>query len=359
MLSAPALPTHEQALVAWVHRLMVSAQEHQASDLHIEPLADGARLRLRIHGLLEDWLNLPPVWQQRLVSRIKVLAQMDLSERRLPQDGCLLDQTIGPGQIRVASMPTHHGEKLCLRFSDERGIPSLSALGMPPPCLAAVQRALDTPRGLILLTGPTGAGKTTTLYACLQYLNQGERLIATIEDPIERLLPGVMQTAAQPRIGLTQAQILRALLRQDPDVLMVGEIRDAETAQLAVQAAETGHLVLSTVHSADTLQALSRLRHLGIPNYLVSDTVRLILAQRLLRIQQGDRLTRCAIYEHLEMTPLLASAWLSGQPISTLAQCAQRQGWTSLREQGRALVSAHQVQEQELIRVLGPGLATD
>ncbi|MEL0027742.1 MAG: ATPase, T2SS/T4P/T4SS family, partial [Perlucidibaca sp.] len=192
----------------------------------------------------------------RLVARIKVMAGMDLAEKRLPQDGRLLDSHDPGGNIRVASLPTLHGEKLCLRLGDTGSAPGLAELGLPEPVSSALEQALARPDGLILITGPTGSGKTTTLYACLKQLNERSRHIATVEDPIERALPGISQTAIQPRIGLDFASVLRALLRQDPDVLMVGEIRDCATAEMAVAAAETGHLVLSTLHTASALDAL-------------------------------------------------------------------------------------------------------
>ncbi len=366
------LPRNDHDVVSWVGELLRQARALGASDLHIDPQPDGACLRLRIHGLLEDWLEIPALWLPRLVSRIKVMAQMDLAERRLPQDGRLLE---GDGQlasIRVASLPTLYGEKLCLRLGDTGALHDLSSLALPAPVAEALTRALSRPDGLILITGPTGSGKTTTLYACLQRLNERCRHIATVEDPIERILPGINQTAIQPRIGLDFATILRALLRQDPDVLMVGEIRDRATAEMAVQASETGHLVLSTLHTGSALEALTRLRHLGVPDYLLADSVRLVLAQRLVRrlcrhcrqetsdgaVAVGCRHChdgydgRLGLYECVVMTPALAAGWLAGQDSQRLqaitrdtglptlqrsARDACRQGLTSAREISRGL----------------------
>ncbi len=361
------LPDNDQDLIPWVTALISEAQAQQASDLHIDPEANGAQLRLRIHGLLQDWQHLPTRWYTRLVSRIKVLAHMDLAERRLPQDGRLLDSSIGPGHIRVASLPTLFGEKICLRFSDPGSNPDLEQLDMPAATLQALNQALSMPQGLILITGPTGSGKTTTLYACLHRLNQRSRHIATVEDPIERVIQGVVQTNVQPRIGLDFPTILRALLRQDPDVLMVGEIRDSETAAMAVQAAETGHIVLSTLHTSSALDALNRLRHLGVPDYLITDNVSLVLAQRLVRkLCQHNKHDanssrschnefdgRMGLYEHICMSQQLAQTWLTGGEREQLDQIALRAGWPTLARSAENAIIQGLTNAQELARVLG------
>lgn len=317
-LTDPGLPQQESDLAAWVGRLLRQAQQLAASDLHINPLPGQAQLLLRIHGELCPWGLVPPPWQQRLVTHLKVLAHMDLSERRLPQDGRLQTTTGTPVDIRVATLPTLHGEKLCLRFAPSGPTPSLAQLGMPDPLLQCLRHTLQEGRGLVLITGPTGAGKTTTLYACLQTLDPGRQHIVTVEDPIERHLPGVLQTNVQARIGLDFASVLRALLRQDPDVIMIGEIRDPETAQIAVQAAETGHLVLSTLHTGSAVDALNRLRHLGVPEYLIIDTLRLVVAQRLVcRYEQGQAVGRQGRFEYLPMSPALAQRWLQTHDLAT------------------------------------------
>lgn len=368
------LPRQDQEVVPWVTSLLQRAQQLGASDLHIDPQAQGACLRLRINGLLQDWLDVPAAWQPRLVSRLKVMAQMDLAEKRLPQDGRLVDGGQGLSHIRVASLPTLHGEKLCLRLADSGQMPTLAALALPEPTLAALLQNLARPEGLILITGPTGAGKTTTLYACLQHLNVRHRHIATVEDPVERLLPGVNQTPIQPRIGLGFAQVLKALLRQDPDVLMVGEIRDRDTAEMAIQAAETGHLVLSTLHSGSATEALTRLRHLGLPGYLLADCLRLVVTQRLIRrlcphckqadasgfvassgclhCQQGHD-QRLGLFEHIEMSPALAQLCIQGADRHALQACATQAGWPTLRSSAEAMWQHGDISRNELLRVLG------
>ena len=368
------LPRQDQEVVPWVTSLLQRAQQLGASDLHIDPQAQGACLRLRINGLLQDWLDVPAVWQPRLVSRLKVMAQMDLAEKRLPQDGRLVDGGQGLSHIRVASLPTLHGEKLCLRLADSGQMPTLEALELPDSTQAALLQSLARPEGLILITGPTGAGKTTTLYACLQHLNVRHRHIATVEDPVERLLPGINQTPIQPRIGLGFAQVLKALLRQDPDVLMVGEIRDRDTAEMAIQAAETGHLVLSTLHSGSATEALTRLRHLGLPGYLLADCLRLVVTQRLIRrlcphckqadtggfiashgcvhCQQGHH-QRLGLFEHIEMSPALAQLCIQGADRQSLQACAAQAGWPTLRSSAEAMWQQGEVSRSELLRVLG------
>lgn len=371
MSPLPPLPRNDQEVAAWVQGLLETAWHDRASDLHVDPCAAGGLLRLRIDGLLHDWGMIPLPWLPRLTARIKVMAQMDLSERRLPQDGRLSDPD--RGSVRVATLPTLHGEKLCLRLGESGEAACLDNLSLPDNTDKALRRALGCPNGLILITGPTGAGKTTTLYACLQALNCRSRHIATIEDPIERLLPGINQTAVQPRIGLDFATVLRALLRQDPDVLMVGEIRDAATADMALQAAETGHLVLSTLHTGSALEALTRLRHLGIPDYLLADNVRLVMAQRLVRRRcplcrpmrlsavaepascmhcDAGYIGRTGLYEHLEMTPALAKSWLDND-IAQAQDMMLAGGAMTLQAHGRQLCAAGITDEEEITRVLG------
>lgn len=376
MQPMPPLPRTDQDVAPWVSGLLLAACVQQASDLHVDPTPDGGLLRLRIDGLLHDWGSIPAPWLPRLVTRIKVMAQMDLAEKRLPQDGRLSDPARKLGTIRVASLPTLHGEKLCLRLGESGHTLALDQLGLPDNTRRALDGALATPHGLILITGPTGAGKTTTLYACLQALNQRTCHIATVEDPVERLLPGISQTAVQPRIGLDFAAVLRALLRQDPDILMVGEIRDPATADMAVQAAETGHLVLSTLHTGSALEALTRLRHLGIPDYLIADNVRLVLAQRLIRARcphcasatprlhavaepracphcdQGYS-RRIGLYEHAEMTHDMAQAWLRGESPQALLMLQHRSGGQTLRDHARTLCHAGITDQDEVDRVLG------
>ena len=256
-----------------------------ASDVHFESGENLFRVRFRIDGLLRIAASPALTIRDALISRIKVLARMDIAEKRLPQDGRIqyacLDQLI---DLRVSSLPTLHGEKIVVRilnFSRER--PGLAALGYEPDDRAKLVQALGQPHGLILMTGPTGSGKTLSLYSSLELLNRIEVNISTVEDPSEIHLPGANQININERAGLTFASTLRALLRQDPDVIMVGEIRDLETAEIAIQAAQTGHLVLSTLHTNDAPGTLARLRHMGIAAFNVAASVSLITAQRLVR----------------------------------------------------------------------------
>lgn len=256
-----------------------------ASDVHFESGEDFFRARFRIDGLLRIAATPALALRDSVISRIKVLARMDIAEKRLPQDGRIqypyLDQLI---DLRVSSLPTLHGEKIVVRilnFSRDR--PGLAALGYEPDDRAKLIQALGQPHGLILMTGPTGSGKTLSLYSCLELLNRNEVNISTVEDPSEIHLPGANQVNINERAGLSFATALRALLRQDPDVIMVGEIRDLETAEIAIQAAQTGHLVLSTLHTNDAPGTLARLRHMGVAAFNVAASVSLVTAQRLVR----------------------------------------------------------------------------
>lgn len=265
--------------------LFQQAFEQGASDIHFESTDTNFRVRFRIDGRLQ--IAATPPWQLRdaMVSRLKVLARMDIAEKRVPQDG-RIQYPHGTDSIdlRVSSLPTLHGEKIVVRilnFSRER--PDLASLGYEPDDQARLKQAIAQPHGMVLMTGPTGAGKTLSLYSCLDVLNRAEVNISTVEDPSEIHLPGANQVNVNERAGLTFAATLRALLRQDPDVIMVGEIRDTETAEIAIQAAQTGHLVLSTLHTNDAPSTLARLRHMGIAPFNVAASVLLITAQRLLR----------------------------------------------------------------------------
>ena len=282
-IAPSAIP--EESAVQTLDLLLHRAFEQLASDIHVESGEDFFRVRFRIDGQLQ--IAATPVLSLRdaVVSRLKVLARMDIAEKRVPQDGRIQypykDQTI---DLRVSSLPTLHGEKIVVRilnFSHER--PGLAALGYEPDDRTKLLQALGRPHGLILMTGPTGSGKTLSLYSCLELLNRAEVNISTVEDPSEIHLPGANQVNINERAGLTFATTLRALLRQDPDVIMVGEIRDLETAEIAIQAAQTGHLVLSTLHTNDAPGTLARLRHMGVAAFNVAASVTLITAQRLVR----------------------------------------------------------------------------
>jgi general secretion pathway protein E len=264
---------------------MTAAVDQRASDIHIEPVESSVHVRFRLDGVLRDIEHLPAALARPVVSRIKVMANLNIAERRLPQDGRLHMTVNGKGiDFRVATAPTLHGESVVLRILDRQEVElDFARLGFDAHHQSIMQAALQKPYGIILSTGPTGSGKTTTLYTALKELNQPDRKILTVEDPIEYTLVGVNQTQVKPGIGYSFAAALRAFLRQDPDVLMVGEIRDRETAEVAIQAALTGHLLLSTLHTNTAAAAVTRLLDMGIDDYLLTSTLNLIIGQRLVR----------------------------------------------------------------------------
>ncbi len=275
----------EAPVIRLINGLIAEAVKVRASDIHVEPYENKLSVRLRIDGVLQEVISLAGRIAPLLVSRIKVMARLDIAEKRLPQDG-RLSLTIGGKSldVRVSTLPSQHGERVVMRLLDKtQGHMELDQLGMEPRSLAAFRRALAEPNGIVLATGPTGSGKTTTLYAALSMLNDKTTNILTVEDPVEYALDGVGQTQVNPRVGMTFAAGLRAILRQDPDVVMVGEIRDAETAQIAVQGSLTGHLVLSTVHTNSAISAVTRLRDMGIESFLLASTIKAVVAQRLVR----------------------------------------------------------------------------
>jgi general secretion pathway protein E len=253
--------------------------------VHIEPFENQLKVRYRIDGILHEVESPPRQLKGAVISRLKILAQLNIAERRLPQDGRIKTRLAGKDvDLRIATVPTLYGESVVIRLL-ERGqiFTQLDTLGFPPVLLAGFNEMILKPHGMILVTGPTGSGKTTTLYAALQKINDPGKKIITIEDPVEYQLVGVNQIHVKPQIGLTFANGLRSIVRQDPDVIMVGEIRDAETAEIAVQAALTGHLVFSTLHTNDAAGAISRLLEMGVQDYLLSSSLLGVLAQRLVR----------------------------------------------------------------------------
>jgi general secretion pathway protein E len=268
-----------------VQRLITLAVDRRASDIHIEPVESALKIRFRLDGVLQDIETLPAGYASPVVSRVKVMAHLDIAERRLPQDGRLHITVNGKGiDFRVATSPTLHGESLVLRILDRQQVElDFARLGFDAGLAASMRAALQKPYGIILSTGPTGSGKTTTLYTALKELNQPDRKILTVEDPIEYMLNGINQTQVKPQIGYSFAAALRAFLRQDPDVLMVGEIRDRETAEVAIQAALTGHLLLSTLHTNTAAAAVTRLLDMGIDDFLLTSTLNLVIGQRLVR----------------------------------------------------------------------------
>ncbi|MGO9244331.1 MAG: type II secretion system ATPase GspE [Verrucomicrobiia bacterium] len=275
----------EGPVIKLVNLMLVQAIKDRASDIHIEPFEKQLRLRYRVDGVLYDSTAPPKGLQSAIASRIKIMANLDIAERRLPQDGRFRIKLAGREvDLRVSVLPTVHGEKIVMRVLDKGTLSlNLDGLGLPPDNLEKFKNAIDAPHGMILMTGPTGSGKTSTLYAVLTQLNTSDVNIVTVEDPVEYQMVGVNQVQVKPEIGLTFASGLRSILRQDPDIVMVGEIRDSETADIAVKAALTGHLVLSTLHTNDSPGAIARLVDMGIEPFLVSSSLLMICAQRLLR----------------------------------------------------------------------------
>jgi type IV pilus assembly protein PilB len=359
--------------VEWLSQLLRHSLSLQASDIHLEPFDNLLRVRIRRDGHLVEMPAPPAVLREQIASRIKVQSRMDIAEKRLPQDGrmrfALEHRSV---DMRVSSLPTLHGEKIVLRILDVQSQPlSFAALGMPGKELAELQQAIHRPNGLVLITGPTGSGKTVTLYTCLNHLNTPSVNIATVEDPSEIVLAGANQINVNERIGLTFDVALRALLRQDPDIVMVGEIRDFATADTAVKASQTGHLVLSTLHTNDAPSTLTRLNHMGIAGFNLASSVRLICAQRLLRrlcdtCKQpspdspgfqavgcsqclGGYAGRIAIHQVMPITASLQPLLLQQASASEIAAQAAREGVRSLREAGMSKVALGETTVEEVM----------
>lgn len=350
--------------IAYLEALLQLSLTQNISDIHIEPQTDHWQVRYRQDGLLYLHGALSVAAGQSLVSRIKVLAKCDIAEKRLPQDGGFNQ---GQQDYRISTCPTVTGEKVvlrCLRPNQSRL--SLADLGFDTEQLACFQHHLKKPHGLILVTGPTGSGKTLTLYNTLLWLQTIHINIITVEDPVEIYLPGINQIAIQAKTGLSFAQALRTLLRQDPDIVMIGEMRDKETIEIALHAAQTGHLVLSTLHTNNAYEAIIRLLQMGIAPYQISSSVRLIIAQRLIRTlcpqchtlqpcsacQQGY-LGRTGIFELLAMTDALSALIHQGAHRSSLKQYQQQQGLMTLRQHGLRKVQLGLSDEVEIQRVIG------
>jgi type IV pilus assembly protein PilB len=280
-----AASSEEAPVIKLANLILVQAIKDRASDIHIEPFERMVRLRYRIDGVLIDKVPPPKNLQVPLVSRLKIMSCLDIAERRLPQDGRLRVKVGGRDfDLRVSFLPTVHGEKCVLRILDKANLSaSMDKIGMDPDTFRRFRAAVDAPHGLLLVTGPTGSGKTTTLYSALNELNNPEYNIVTVEDPVEFQVPGINQVPTKKEIGLTFGNALRSILRQDPDIVMIGEIRDTETAEIAVEAALTGHQVLSTMHCNDAPGAIARLDDMGIAPFLISSSVILACAQRLMR----------------------------------------------------------------------------
>ncbi len=382
---------NEAPVVKIVNLLLLEALDTRASDVHLETYESGLRVRYRVDGILQDAIAPPPRLAAAVVSRLKIMAELDIAERRVPQDGRIrLRMHDRQVDVRVSTLPTLHGESVVLRLLDkESGRIGLVELGMGPDTLARFDKVIAKPHGIVLATGPTGSGKTTTLYAAVDRIRTGREKILTVEDPVEYELPGVPQVPVNEKVGLTFANALRALLRQDPDVMLVGEIRDRETADIATHAALTGHLVLSTLHTNDAATALTRLVDLGIEPYLVASTLEAVLAQRLVRricescrrpaeltaeqrsalgesasvlskVWEGEGCEECrgtgysgrtGIYELLVMEPWLREAVLEDVSAGRLQALAQKAGMRLLREDGLRLVGEGLTTAEEVLRV--------
>ncbi|MDP3722126.1 MAG: ATPase, T2SS/T4P/T4SS family [Candidatus Omnitrophota bacterium] len=361
----------EAPVIRLVDLILRQAIKDRASDIHIEPFKDHLNLRYRIDGVL---CKIPPPAQSyhaAIISRVKILSKLDIAQKRLPQDGAFSTTMEGrPIDFRVSTVPSVNGEKVVIRIlSKSEELMDVGRLGFSPDAAAAVRRAIREPYGLILITGPTGSGKSTTLYAALNEINSPQKNILTIEDPVEYRLDGITQIQAQPAIGLTFAAGLRAFMRQDPDIIMVGETRDLETAEICLRAALTGHLVFSTLHTNDAPSAVSRLIDIGIAPYLLSSTITLIVAQRLLRrlcerckaayeplpeIRERFHVTedllykaagcescvktgyrgRVGIYEVMTVGRALREAMAKGLPAHALKEAAVADGMSTLWDEG-------------------------
>lgn len=359
-------------IIRLLNRIIGRAVEMNASDVHIEPFHDRTRIRFRIDGVLQLAEILDRDLHIGLVSRIKVLAKLNIAEQRLPQDGRIKMAIRGKDvDFRIATSPSVDGESVVLRILDRREIPlDLESLGFSQASIMELRKLLRLPNGILLVTGPTGSGKSTTLYSALQELNRTELKIFSVEDPVERHITGISQIPIKPQIGLDFAQVLRSILRQDPDVIMIGEIRDRETAQIAVQAALTGHLVLSTLHTNSAVAAVTRLRNLGIDDFLLASSLRGILAQRLLRkccpahslpnanlpcktcSGTGYR-GRTVAHELVVVSRNISEAILNGASDQLISELALREGTTSLYQTGERLVKEGITTRGEMMRVLG------
>lgn len=382
-------------VVQFINQTLRSAIQRRASDVHFEPYQQRFRVRLRIDGVLQAIASPPFTLAARITARLKIMGQLDIAERRLPQDGQLSVQLDNASfSMRISTLPTLHGEKVVLRIlqTDRQELP-LEQLGMSQEALGSYADALCNPQGMILVTGPTGSGKTVTLYSGLRQLNDAQSNLCSVEDPVEIPVFGINQTQVNSKTDLDFARVLRALLRQDPDVIMIGEIRDKETAEIAVKAAQTGHLVLSTLHTNSTCETLTRMIQMGIPGYLLAACLKLVIAQRLVRrlcihcrYPQveilhfpaaiwpdplipwhaagcehcfGGYYGRVGVYELLKITPEIQNALMQNASVRQLADIAQQQGQVALLQAGLMLVAQGTTSLEELYRVVGATTQTE
>ncbi len=393
---AAAQQVAEQApIIRLANALIQQAIVDRASDIHIEPQQKGVRVRYRIDGVLHETMTVPKNLQAPLISRYKIMADMNIAERRLPQDGRIEIRHAGKDyDLRVSSIPTPWGEKIVMRILDKTSILiGLDKLGFTPENQAEVEELVSQPNGMFLSTGPTGAGKTTTQYSILNKLNSVEKNIITIEDPIEYQLPGIAQVQVNRKAGLTFANALRHFLRQDPDIIMVGEMRDLETAEVAIEASLTGHLVLSTLHTNDAPSAVVRMSDMGVEPYLISATVIGVLAQRLgrridpnhmetyevpakdlrrfgFKVENPDEMItlhrgvphednrftgykgRIGIYELMKMNAEIAELIVRRAPLADIKEAAKANGMKELREDGLIKILAGITTPEEVMRVV-------
>ena len=353
-------------IIRLLNALLTQAARDGASDIHIEPYERHSSVRFRVDGTLREVVQPNRALHAALISRLKIMAELDISEKRLPQDG-RISLRIGTRavDVRVSTLPSAHGERAVLRLLDKTGSKlSLEAVGMEGNTLRRFEHLVAQPHGIILVTGPTGSGKTTTLYAALSRLDAHSSNIMTVEDPIEYELAGIGQTQVNPKIDLDFALALRAILRQDPDVIMIGEIRDFETAQIAIQASLTGHLVLATLHTNDAASAVTRLIDMGVEPFLLSSSLLGVLAQRLVRkwctACQGAGCARCGhtgyagrtgVYELLVADDAIRSQIHNTASEAEIRAAAIAGGMTLMREDGERLVQAGITAREELVRV--------
>jgi general secretion pathway protein E len=383
----------EGPVIRLVNLIITRAIEMRASDIHFEPFEDRFRVRYRVDGVLHDVESPPKRLQSAIVSRVKIMAKLNIAERRLPQDGRIMLRVKGKEiDFRVSSVPTIYGESTVLRILDKSSIVlDIEKLGFPEDTMRGFRTLIERPHGIILVTGPTGSGKTTTLYCALEKINSPEKKIITVEDPVEYQLGGINQIQVKPAIGLTFANALRSIVRQDPDVILIGEIRDAETAEIAIHSALTGHLVLSTLHTNDAPSAITRLIDMGMEDFLLSSTIIGILAQRLVRVAcpycqvpatpdpaiqrelklDGSKRTdvniievkgcekcsytgfwgRSGIFEFLEVNDAIQRLILEKKESHIIKEAARKNGMRTLREDGWMKVKQGVTTIPEVLRV--------
>lgn len=388
----------EAPIIRLVNHLFARALDLNASDIHFEPSEEHLDVRCRVDGIMHRIERLPVRITTAVASRLKLMARLDIGEKRLPQDG-RIDYKIGSKQLdmRVSTLPGVHGESIVLRILDRSDTAvSLQQLGMPDNILSTYQNLINQPHGMILITGPTGSGKTTTLYATLEKINNQKTKIITVEDPVEYQLEGVTQIQANAAIGLTFAAGLRSIVRQDPDVIMVGEIRDHETAEIAIESALTGHLVFSTLHTNDAAGAITRLQDMGVDGYLISSSVLCVQAQRLVRricndcgephtitadeeqilqinaahyphVRRGKGCERCGetgyrgrigLYELLVMSDTIRHEIAIGSDSNVIRAQAIKEGMKTLRQDALEKLAAGMTTPEEVVRVTRAGAGT-